>query len=104
MQPRKKLEPPDQPDCRTSRGPSAMRRSPDRIAEAMLANRRIPRARLEDPDAAEVVSTAITLRAARTAADQVDEEFVTRLRLLLAAELAEVPAAPKLSRRTMIVA
>jgi cytochrome b6-f complex iron-sulfur subunit len=76
----------------------------DRAAEATLANQRIPEGRPEDPDEVEAVSTAITLRAARPGAGQVNGEFVVRLRRLLAAEFAQVPAAPGLARRALLVA
>src|SRR5580704_2164931 len=99
MQPRAKFG-----TSHRSRGPGAMKRSLDRVTEATLANQRIPKARLHDPDAVEVLSTVITLRAARPGADQVDEEFVTRLRRRLAAELAEASPTRRLSRRAVIVA
>jgi hypothetical protein len=70
-----------------------MKRSADRFAEATLANQRIPRARLDDSEAVAALSTAITLRAARPGSGQVNEEFVARLRRLLAEERAEVPRA-----------
>ena len=71
----------------------------DQAAEAILANQPLPRGRLDDPDEIDVVASAIALRAARPGADQLDEAFVVGLRRLLATELADVPAAPKLRRR-----
>jgi nitrite reductase/ring-hydroxylating ferredoxin subunit len=81
-----------------------MRLSSDRAVEATLADRRIPKGRLEDPDEVDAVSTAITLRAARPGGGQVNGDFVVRLRRLLAAEFAQVPAAPRLGRRALLVA
>src|ERR1700730_3120457 len=81
-----------------------MRLYADRAAEAMLANQQMPQAKVNDPDDLEAVSTAITLRAARPGADRVDETFVAMLRRRLATEFADVPAAPKLPRRTLLVA
>jgi Rieske Fe-S protein len=77
---------------------------PDQAAEAILANRPLPQAKLDDPDEIDAVATAITLRAAGPGADQLDEQFVIRLRRLLATEVADVPAASKLARRTLLVA
>jgi cytochrome b6-f complex iron-sulfur subunit len=81
-----------------------MRLYSDRAVEATLAGRRIPKGRLEDPDEVDAVSTAITLRVARPGAGQVNGEFVIRLGRLLATEFAQVPAAPRLARRALLVA
>lgn len=45
----------------------------DRAVEATLANQRIPGTRLEDSCEVQAISTAVTLRAARSGAGQVDE-------------------------------
>jgi cytochrome b6-f complex iron-sulfur subunit len=76
----------------------------DQAAEAILAHRPRPRAKRDDPDEIDAVATAITLRAPRPGADQLDEQFVIRLRRLLATEFADVPAAATLPRRTLFVA
>jgi hypothetical protein len=76
-----------------------MRVSGARTAHAILADRRIPEGRLDDPDELAAVSTAITLRAARPGAGQVDSAFVLRLRRLLAAELAGAPPTAGTARR-----
>lgn len=76
----------------------------DQVAEALLANQPLPKAKLDDPDEIDAVATAIALRAARPGADQLDEEFAVRLRRLLATEFAGEPAGSKLPRRTLLVA
>jgi Rieske Fe-S protein len=70
----------------------------------MLANRPLPQAKLDDPDDVQAISTAIILRVARPGAGHVDEAFVAKLRRLLATECADAPAAPKVPRRTLLVA
>ena len=76
----------------------------DQAAQAILANRPLPHGKVDDPDEIDAVAIAITLRAARPGADQLDEEFVVRLRRLLASELADVTATSKLPRRTLLIA
>jgi cytochrome b6-f complex iron-sulfur subunit len=80
-----------------------MKRYVNRAAKAMLADQPLPRARLDDPEEIEAVATAIALRAARPGAGRPDEEFVTRLSRLLAAEWADESLPNKLPRRAALV-
>jgi cytochrome b6-f complex iron-sulfur subunit len=76
-----------------------------RRADAIVDGQRVPAGRVPDEEELEAFRVAIALRAGRPAADLPSEEFVTRLRRELAADvdIQRVPRRPPaISRRTVL--
>lgn len=76
---------------------------PGRMTQALVEGEALPAGRVPDEEDVEAFRVAIALRAGRPGSDLPTEEFVTRLRRELAAEVGAPPRSASISRRRILM-